>query len=65
MCSEVADAIGHRYDHEVVFHNVVTFLVEHEAPLPCHAKEMHAAVAQLTRVHRIEVGGILEIGLHH
>lgn len=64
MCSEVADAIGHRYDHEVVFHNVVTFLVEHEAPLPCHAKEMHAAVAQLTSVYRIEVGGILEIGLH-
>jgi hypothetical protein len=26
---------------------------------------MHAAVAQLTSVHRIEVGGILEIGLHH
>jgi hypothetical protein len=26
---------------------------------------MHAAVAQLTRVYRIEVGGILEIGLHH
>jgi hypothetical protein len=43
---------------------MITMLVEHKTPLPRLAKQMHASVAQLSGIHPVEVGGIMEISLH-
>ena len=61
MGGKVADAVGHRYHHQIVLHDVVAMLVEHKTPLPCLAKQMHTGVAQLSGIHPVEVGGISEI----
>lgn len=61
---EVLRPRGVRHHHQVVFHDVVTFLVEHETSLPRRAEQVHAGVAQLGRVHREEIGGIEEVRFH-
>lgn len=64
MCRQIADTIRHRYHHHVVFDNVVAMLVEHKTCLTCHAKQVHAGVAQLTGIHPVEVCRILKICTH-
>ena len=43
---------------------MVAMLVEHKTCLTCQAKQMHAGVAQLPRIHPVEVCGIIKICLH-
>ena len=64
MGSQVLHPVGHGNHHQVVPCDVITMFVEHKTPLPRLAKQMHASVAQLSRIHPVEVGGILEISLH-
>ena len=52
---EVLRPVGVWYHHQVVLHDVVAPLVEHEAPFPCPAQQVHAGVPQLRRIHRQEV----------
>ena len=62
---EVADASGHRYHYQVVLHDVIAPLIEHKTALSSRAEQVHTGVAQLRRIHSLEVGGILEIYLHN
>ena len=64
MCRKVADSIGHRNYHQVVFCYVVAMFVEHKAALTGQTKQVHASVTQLTGIHTVEVCGILEFCLH-
>ncbi len=60
-CSQVLDSVRHGDDHQVVFHDVITPLVEHKTALARQAQQVHAGVAQLRGVHPVEIVGILEI----
>ena len=60
----VTDAGGHGYYHQIVFHDVVASVIEHETAFTCRTQQMHTGMAELRRVHPVEVGGILEIYLH-
>ena len=64
MCGQVLHAGGCRYHHKVVFHDMVTPVVEHETALARCAVQMHAGVAQLGGIHAVKVGGIQEINFH-
>lgn len=61
---EVLRPCGVRHHHQVVFPDVVAFLVEHETPFASCAEQMHAGVTQFRRVHREEIGGIEEVRFH-
>ena len=64
MGAQVLHPVWHGDYHEVVLHDVVAPLVEHEAPLPRRAQQMHAGVAQFMGVHDVKVGGIVKFNLH-
>ena len=61
---QVLCPVGAHHHHEVVLNNMVALLVEHEAALARRAEQVHTGMAQLWRVHRQEIGGILEVGFH-
>ena len=63
-CGEVLRPAWVRHHHQVVFYDVVAFLVEHETPLPCCAEQVHTGMAQFRCVHREEIGGIEEVNFH-
>ena len=52
---EVLRPVGVRNHHQVVLHNVVAPLIEHKAPLPRPAQQVHTGVSQLRRIHRQEI----------
>ena len=41
--------------HQVVLHNVVAPLVEHEAPFACPTQQVHTGVPQFRRIHRQKI----------
>ena len=52
---EVLRPVGVWNHHQVVLHDVVAPLVEHKAPLPRPAQQVHTGVSQLRRIHRQEI----------
>lgn len=52
---EVLRPVWIRHHHQVVLHDVVAALVEHEAPFPRRAQQVHAGVPQLRRIHRQKI----------
>jgi hypothetical protein len=65
MSRKVLYPVGHGNNHQVVPPNVVTLLVEHEAPFSSRTQKVHAGVAQFLCVHRVEVRGIEEVNRRH
>ena len=61
---EVADTGGIWNDGQVVLDDVVASVIEYKASFTSRAEQMHTGVAQLRRIHPVEVRGILEINLH-
>ena len=64
MGGQILHPVGHGNHHQIVLRDMIAMLIEHKTPLPHLAKQMHTSVAQLSRIHPVEVGGILEISLH-
>lgn len=61
---EVLGPVGVWNHHQVVLHDVVAPLVEHEAPFPCPAQQVHTGVSQLRRIHRQKIRRVLKVNLH-
>ena len=64
MCGQVLHAGGRRYHHEVVFHDMVAPVVEHEAALARRTEHVHAGVTQLRGVYREKIRRVLEVNFH-
>ena len=64
MGCQILHPVGHGNHHQVVPSDMIAMFVEHKTPLPRLAKQMHASVAQLSGIHPVKVGGIMEISFH-
>lgn len=64
MSSQVARAVGVGHYHQVVLDNVVAVAVKHKTALAASAQQVHAGAAELGRVHRLKLVGILEKCVH-
>lgn len=61
---EVLSPVGIRHHHQVVLHDVVAPLVEHEAPFTRRAQQVHTGVSQLRRIHRQKIRRVYKVNLH-
>lgn len=52
---EILRPVGVWNHHQVVLHDVVAPLVEHETSFPRRAQQVHAGMSQLRRIHRQEI----------
>ena len=55
VCRNVFYPIRIRYHYQVVLRNVVTMFIEHKTALASRAEQVHTSVAQLLRIHPVEV----------
>ncbi len=62
---KVLHPVRHRNNHKIIPSDVVTLFVEHKTPFARRTQQVHAGVAQLFRVNRVEVSGKDEVNLRH